>query len=218
MLLRERLIADPADLFSLGKEHLISRERWGEVSVGNLLAAIDGARDRPLARVITALGIPLVGGTVARVLARRFVSLEALLAASEEELSAIEGIGPEIARSLRAWADDLDNQRLVAKLAAAGVRLADPQEEGVDRGLLAGMTLVITGTLSGFSRDQARAAVEDRGGKVASSVSKKTTAVVVGESPGSKAQKAQELGVPMLDEAAFTRLLAEGPAALAAGG
>jgi DNA ligase (NAD+) len=205
-------------LFALGKEHLIGRERWGEVSVGNLLAAIDGARDRPLARMITALGIPLVGGTVARVLARRFVRLEARLAAPEEELSAIEGIGPEIARSLRAWADEPDNQRLVAKLAAAGVRLADPQEEGVDRGLLAGMTLVITGTLSGFSRDQARAAVEDRGGKVAGSVSKKTTAVVVGESPGSKAQKAQELGVAVLDEAAFGRLLAEGPAALETGG
>ena len=147
MLLRERLIADPADLFSLGKDDLISRERWGEVSVGNLLAAIDGARDRPLARLLTALGIPLVGGTVARVLARRFRRLDALLAASEEDLSAVEGIGPEIARSLRAWADDPDSRRLVAKLAAAGVRLADPEEEGVDRGLLAGVTLVITGTL-----------------------------------------------------------------------
>jgi DNA ligase (NAD+) len=218
MLLRERLIADPADLFSLGKDHLISRERWGEVSVGNLLAAIDAARDRPLARVITALGIPLVGGTVARVLARRFRRLEAVLAATEEELGAIEGIGPEIAGSLRDWADDPENRRLVAKLAAAGVRLADPEQEGVDRGLLAGVTVVITGTLAGLSRDQARAAVEDRGGKVAGSVSKKTTAVVVGESPGSKAQRAQELGVPMLDEAAFTRLLAEGPTALETGG
>jgi DNA ligase (NAD+) len=141
-----------------------------------------------------------------------------VLAAPEEDLSAIEGIGPEIAHSLRTWADDPESRRLVAKLAAAGVRLADPEEEGVDRGLLAGVTVVITGTLAGFSRDQARAAVEDRGGKVAGSVSKKTTAVVVGESPGSKAQKAQELGVPMLDEAAFTRLLAEGPAALPAGG
>ncbi|MBN2114257.1 MAG: NAD-dependent DNA ligase LigA [Acidimicrobiia bacterium] len=217
MLLREGLIADPADLFSLGKDDLISRERWGEVSVGNLLAAIDGARDRPLARVLTALGIPLVGGTVARVLARRFRRLDAVLAASEEELSAIDGIGPEIAGSLRAWAEDPDNRRLVAKLEAAGVRLADPEEEGVDRSRLAGVTLVITGTLAGFSREQARVAVEDRGGKVAGSVSKKTTAVVVGESPGSKAQKAQELGVPLLDEAAFVRLLAEGPAALPAG-
>ena len=141
-----------------------------------------------------------------------------MLAASEEELSAIEGIGPEIAGSLRAWADDPDSRRLVAKLAAPGCASPIPEEEGVDRGLLAGVTVVITGTLAGFSRDAARAAVEDRGGKVAGSVSKKTTAVVVGESPGSKAQKAQELGVPMLDEAAFARLLAEGPSALETGG
>ncbi len=214
MLLREGLIADPADVFSLTREDLISRERWGEVSVGNLLAAIDAARDRPPARLLTALGIPLVGGTVARPLARRFHSLDALMAASEEELAAIDGIGPEIARSLRSWSADPDNRRLVEKLRSAGVRLSEPVEEGVDRSLLAGVTLVITGTLEDYSRDQARAAVEDRGGKVAGSVSRKTTAVVVGESPGAKAQKARELGVPMLDEEAFTRLLAEGAGAL----
>ncbi|HUU61483.1 MAG TPA: helix-hairpin-helix domain-containing protein, partial [Acidimicrobiia bacterium] len=218
MLLREGLIADPADVFALTQDDLISRERWGEVSVGNLLAAIDAARDRPLARLLTALGIPLVGGTVARVLTRRFRSLDALLAASEEDLSSIEGVGPEIVRSLRAWAADPDNRALVEKLRAAGVRLADQDEVGVDRGLLAGVTLVITGTLDGYSRDQVRSAVEDRGGKVAGSVSKKTTAVVVGESPGSKAQKAQELRVPTLDEAAFSRLLAEGPGVLGGAG
>lgn len=218
MLLREGLIADPADIFSLTSDDLISRERWGEVSVGNLLAAIAAARDRPLARLLTALGVPLVGGTVARVLARRFRSLDALMAASEEDLGGIEGIGPEIVRSLRAWSADPDSRALADKLRAAGVRLADEQEAGVDRGLLAGVTVVITGTLEGFSREQARAAVEDRGGKVAGSVSKKTTAVVVGESPGSKAQKAQELGVPTLDEAAFNRLLAEGPGALGRAG
>jgi DNA ligase (NAD+) len=214
MLLRAGLIADPADVFALTKDDLLSRERWGEVSVGNLLAAIDAARDRPLARLLTALGIPLVGGTVARVLARRFRSLDALMAASAEDLGSIEGIGPEIVRSVQAWSADPGNGALVDKLRAAGVRLADEGEPGVDRGLLAGVTLVITGTLDGYSRDQARAAVEDRGGKVAGSVSKKTTAVVVGESPGSKAQKAQDLGVPTLDEAAFSRLLAEGPGAL----
>jgi len=155
-----------------------------------------------------------VGGTVARVLARRFGSLDTLMAASEEELGAAEGVGPEIVRSLRCWSADPESRRLVEKLRAAGVRLADQPAAGVDRGLLAGVTVVITGTLEGYSRDQARAAVEDRGGKVAASVSRKTTAVVVGESPGSKAQKAQELGVLMLDEAAFTCLLAEGPAAL----
>jgi len=214
MLLRAGLVADPADVFALSKDDLLSRERWGEVSVGNLLAAIDAARDRPLARLLTALGIPLVGGTVARVLARRFRSLDALMAASAEDLGSSEGIGPEIVRSLQAWSGDPGNRALVDKLRGAGVRLADEGEPGVDRGLLAGVTLVITGTLEGYSRDQARAAVEDRGGKVAGSVSKKTTAVVVGESPGSKAQKAQDLGVPTLDEAGFSRLLAKGPGAL----
>ena len=214
MLLRAGLVADPADVFALTKDDLLSRERWGEVSVGNLLAAIDAARDRPLARLLTALGIPLVGGTVARVLARRFRSLDALMAASAEDLGSSEGIGPEIVRSLQAWSADPGNRALVDKLRGAGVRLADEGEPGVDRGLLAGVTLVITGTLEGYSRDQARAAVEDRGGKVAGSVSKKTTAVVVGESPGSKAQKAQDLGVPTLDEAGFSRLLAKGPGAL----
>jgi DNA ligase (NAD+) len=218
MLLREGLIRDPADLFSLTTEDLISRERWGEVSVGNLLAAIDAARDRPLARLITALGIPLVGGTVARVLARRFRSVEAVMGAGVEELAGIEGIGPEIAGSLRAWSQDADNRRLVEKLRAAGVRLADPEPEGADRSRLAGVTVVITGTLAGFSREEARAAVEDRGGRVAGSVSKKTSAVVVGEAPGSKAQKAAELGVEILDEAAFVRLLAEGPLALGSAG
>lgn len=218
MLLREGLIADPADVYSLTRESLIERERWGEVSVGNLLSAIDAARDRPLARLLTALGIPLVGGTVARVLARRFRSLDALLAASADELGSVEGIGPEIVRSILDWAADRENRRLVEKLRTARVRLADEAEAGVDRGLLAGVTVVITGTLEGFSREQARAAVEDRGGKVAGSVSKKTTAVVVGESPGSKAQKAQQLGVPTLDEAAFNRLLAEGPGALGRAG
>jgi DNA ligase (NAD+) len=159
-----------------------------------------------------------MGGTVARALARRFRSLDALMSASEEDLNSIEGIGPEIVRSLRAWAADPNSRALVEKLRAAGVRLADQDEAVVDRGLLAGVTLVITGTLEGYSRDQARAAVEDRGGKVAGSVSRKTTAVVVGESPGSKAQKAQELRVPMLDEATFSRLLVEGPGVLGGAG
>jgi DNA ligase (NAD+) len=179
------------------------------------MAAIDAARDRPLGRLITALGIPLVGGTVARLLARRFRSLEALMDASEEDLSAIEGIGPEIARSVREWSGDETNRNLVEKLRAAGVRTADSEPIGVDTGLLRGVTLVVTGTLTGFSREGARVAVEDRGGKVASSVSSKTDAVVAGESPGgAKIQKAQELGVPIVDETAFVAILGRGKAAI----
>jgi DNA ligase (NAD+) len=214
LLLREGLIGDPADIFTLRPDDLLDREGWGEVSVGNLMAAIDAARDRPLARMLVGLGIPLVGGTVAGLLARRFLDVEALAGASEEELAAVEGIGPEIARSVASWFADPDNRRLLGKLQSAGVRLADPPPEGVDAGLLAGVTLVITGTLEGFSRDEAKAAVADRGGRVTGSVSNKTTALVAGESPGSKLQKAESLGVPVLDEAGFAALLEEGPGVL----
>ena len=216
MLMDEEVIRDPADIFTLDPDVLLEREGWGETSVSNLMAAIEAAKDRPLGRLVTALGIPLVGGTVARVLARRFRSLEALMKASEEDLSAIEGVGPEIARSVREWSSDPDNRRLVQKLQAAGVRTADPEPEGVDTGLLAGVTLVVTGTLEGFSRDGAKAAVEERGGKVTSSVSSKTDALVAGESPGAaKIQKAEELGVPIVDEAAFMAILARGKGAVA---
>ncbi len=218
LLLREGLIADPADIFTLDREALLGFEGWGDVSVGNLMAAIDAARDRPVARLVTALGIPLVGGTVARTLARVFRSLPALMAASEDEIVAIEGVGPEIARSIAGWSADPENVRLVEKLAAAGVRLVDPEPEGGPASdLLAGVTMVITGTLDGFSRDGAKAAVEARGGKVVGSVSRKTTAVVAGANPGSKLQRAEELGVPVLDEPAFSTLLERGADALPPG-
>jgi DNA ligase (NAD+) len=210
LLLGEGLIHDAADLFSLEPDDLLGREGWGEVSVGNLIAAIDAARDRPLARVITALGVPLVGGTMARLLARRFGSLDALLAASEEELADIEGVGPEIAASVVGWSQDEANRSLVKKLAKAGVRLSDPQPEGVDTDLLDGVIVVLTGSLDAFSRDEAQAAVEDRGGKVTGSVSSRTSALVAGAGPGSKLAKAEGLGIPVLDEEGFQRLLTDG--------
>jgi DNA ligase (NAD+) len=214
LLLSEGIVSDPADLFSLDPGALLDREGWGETSVGNLMAAIDEARQRPLARLLVALGIPLVGGTVARLLARRFRSLDALLAAGTEDIGAVEGVGPEIVRSVRAWAEDPATRILVSKLRAAGVRLSDPEPTGVDGALLEGVAVVITGTLRDYTRDEARAAVEDRGGRVTGSVSKKTSALIVGDSPGSKLQKAHDLGVPVLDEAAFSRLLADGRSAL----
>ncbi len=210
LLLREGLIADPADIFSLRPADLLGREGWGETSTTNLLAAIDGARDRPVARLLTSLGIPLIGNTVARTLARRFGSMQAILAASEDDLAGIDGIGPEIARSVRSWSSDEDNRQLIAKLDAAGVRLADPAPDDALPATLEGVTVVITGTLDGYSRDGAKEAVVDRGGKVTGSVSGKTTAVVAGVDPGSKLQKAESLGVPVLDEDGFGRLLAEG--------
>ncbi len=205
------MLRDPSDVFGLDPDRLLQLDGWGETSVANLVAAVDAARDRPVARLLTALGIPGVGGTVARTLARRFRSLPRLLDATEEELTDVDGIGPELALSIRSWARDPENRALVDRLGAAGVRLADPQDEEGGSDLLAGVTVVVTGTLAGRSRDDVKAAIENRGGKVTGSVSKRTTAVVVGESPGSKLAKAEELGVPILDEAALERLLEGGP-------
>ncbi len=219
LLLSEGLISDPADIFTLDAAALLGRDGWGEVSVGNLMQAIETAKDRPLGRLLTALGIPHVGGTVARSLARRFRSLPRLMAATQEEIAAVEGIGPEIARSVREWSVEPENIRLVQKLGAAGLRLDDPEPEGgAQAATLAGVTVVITGTLQGFSRDAAKAAVEERGGKVTGSVSRKTSAVITGASPGSKLQKAEELGVPVLDEAGFVQLLEAGGSYLDAAG
>ena len=217
MLLREGLIKDPADIFSLDAEALLQFDGWGEVSVNNLLDAIAGAKDQPLARLLTALGIDHVGGTVARALADRFRSMPALMAATEDDITAIEGIGPEIARSMVAWSGDPDNQDLVSRLGTAGVRLVDPEPEPptAAASVLAGMSFVVTGTLDNYSRSEAKAAIEELGGRVTGSVSGKTTALVAGASPGSKLAKAEALAVPVLDEDGLQRLLAEGPSVLA---
>ncbi|MGB5732614.1 MAG: NAD-dependent DNA ligase LigA, partial [Acidimicrobiia bacterium] len=214
LLLREGLIGDPADVFTLKSDDLLGREGWGETSVSNLLSAIDAAKDREVGRLLTGLGIDHVGGTVARVLARHFGSLDALAAASEDDIMLIDGIGPEIAGSVVGWFSDSDNSQLIDKFRAAGVRMADPIDEREGSDLLAGLTVVITGSLGRFSRSDAKAAVEALGGKVTGSVSRKTSALIAGASPGSKQAKAEDLGVPVLDEAAFVRLLHEGPAAL----
>ncbi|MGA9597324.1 MAG: NAD-dependent DNA ligase LigA, partial [Acidimicrobiia bacterium] len=216
LLLGEGVIKDPADIFTLDRGTLLGFEGWGEISVSNLLSEIERAKDRPLGRLLTALGIDLVGGTVARALAARFLSLPALMQASEDEITAIEGIGPEIARSVRSWSEDPDNVELVRRMEEAGVRLADPEPEeaGEQATLLAGLSFVVTGTLDGYSRDGAKAAIEAAGGKVTGSVSGKTAAVIAGASPGSKLAKAETLGVPVLDEQGFTQLLETGPAVL----
>jgi len=213
MLLTNGLIKDPADIFTLQPQSLLELEGWGQISVNNLLAAIEGAKDQPLARLLTALGIRMVGGTVAQLLARHFGSLQSILAATPEELEVIDGVGPEISRSLAEWIEDEANRQLVDKLTSAGVRLSDPEPE--DQGTaLAGLSVVITGTLQDYSRESAKAAVVEQGGRVTGSVSGKTSFLVAGEAGGSKLAKAEVLGVQVLDEAGFRRLLAEGPAAL----
>jgi len=213
LLMSNGVIGDPADIFTLSSDVLLGFEGWGEVSVTNLLTQIEQARGRPVARLLTALGIPLVGPTVAKMLIRRFRSIDKLLATPAEELEAIDGVGPEIVASLQAWGADAETRRLIEKLRSAGVRLEDSEPEGAGDSL-AGVTLVITGTLNTYSRDEAKAAAEQKGARVTGSVSKNTTAVVAGANAGSKLARATELGVPVLDEAAFDRLLAGGPGAL----
>ena len=213
LLLREKLISDPADIFLLRSDQLLGFEGWGEISVGNLMKGIDAARHRKLQRVLMALGIRHVGGTVARVLARRYRSLRALMDAPEEEIAATEGVGQVIASSVKQWSNDRDNLDLVTKLESAGVALEDEQvEEGAGSDLLSGISVVVTGTLESMSREAAEAAVVARGGKATSGVSKKTSYLVAGANPGaSKVTKAEESGVPTIDEATFLQLLESGP-------
>jgi DNA ligase (NAD+) len=151
-----------------------------------------------------------VGPTAARALAGAFGSLEAIMAAGVDQLADVEGVGPTIATALREWFDVDWHRAIVDKWRAAGVRTADERDEGIAP-TCAGLTIVVTGSLTGFSRDEAKEAIIARGGKAAGSVSKKTSFVVAGDAPGSKYDKAVELGVPVLDEEGFVRLLADGP-------
>jgi len=177
-----------------------------------LLANLDTAKDRPLWRILVALSIRHVGPTAARALATAFGSLEAIMSAGEQQLADVEGVGPTIAAALREWFEVDWHRAIVEKWRAAGVRMADERDTGIEP-TLAGLTIVVTGSLTGFSRDQAREAIIVRGGKAAGSVSKKTSFVVAGDAPGSKYDKAVELGVPILDEDGFRALLADGPPA-----
>ena len=211
LLLDEGLISDPADIFAFDAETLKGREGWGEISVENLKRAIEAAKDRPVARLLTALGIRHVGSTTARTLIRAFGGLPKLMEAAEKEIASTEGIGPVIAAGVREWVSDPVNRELVDKLGEAGVRLYDSAPDERVGDLLSGASLVISGTLRGFSREEAQAAVEARGGKATNSVSAKTTALVVGDAPGaSKTRKAQQLGVRVIDIDTFNRLLDDG--------
>ncbi len=213
-LMDEGLIRDEADIFSLQAEALLPLEGFAQKKVENLLAGIEAAKQRPLARVITALGIEGVGEIMAGTLADAFGSIDALAAAPVEALLEVEGVGPNIAQGLHDWFADEFHQRLIAKLRAAGVRMAQearPAGEGSDA--LAGLTFVITGTLPTLKRDEAKALIQLHGGKVAGSVSKKTDYLLAGEAAGSKLDKAGELGIPVLDEAGLLAMI--GRAAIA---
>ncbi|OPE55437.1 NAD-dependent DNA ligase LigA, partial [Mycolicibacterium diernhoferi] len=215
-LLQAGVIADEGDLFTLTAEDLLRTDLFttkkGELSANGkrLLANLGKAKSQPLWRVLVALSIRHVGPTAARALAGEFGSLDAIIAASEAELAAVEGVGPTIAAALIEWFEVDWHRVIVDKWRAAGVRMVDERDAGIER-TLEGLSIVVTGSLTGFSRDEAKEAILARGGKAAGSVSKKTSYVVAGDAPGSKYDKAIELGVPVLDEEGFRRLLDEGP-------
>jgi DNA ligase (NAD+) len=195
------LVHDVADVYYLRPEPLLGLEGFGEKRVANLMAAVEAARDRSLARLIFALGPRHVGATVAEVLADRFGSLDALMAASMDDLRAIPGLGPEIATSIYEFFRRPAIQEIVEKLRAAGVRLADSVPEETARPQpLAGKTFVITGTLPTLSRQSASEWIKTHGGRVSESVSKNTDFLVVGGDAGSKLDKARKLGVPTISE------------------
>ncbi|MFT4200860.1 NAD-dependent DNA ligase LigA [Gordonia sp. (in: high G+C Gram-positive bacteria)] len=214
-LLTSHIIVNEGDLFSLTADDVAKADLFvtkaGALSANGkrLLENLDKAKHVPLWRVLVALSIRHVGPTAARSLATEFGSLEAIEAADEEQLAATDGVGPTLATSIRDWFAVDWHRDIVEKWRAAGVSMVDERDESVER-TLEGTTIVVTGSLVDFSRDGAKEAILVRGGKASGSVSKKTDYVVVGESPGSKADKAEQLGVPILDEDAFKRLLETG--------
>ena len=210
LLLDRELVSDPGDLYRLTADDLQTLEGFGAVSAAKLLAGIEASRERPLANLLVGLNIPHLGGAGSQVLARAFGHLDGILDADEATIAAVEGIGPIIARSVSSFFSNERNRAVVEKLRAAGVDLGRV-EEVTEPQVLTGISIVVTGTLERHSREGAEEAIKARGGKAPGSVSKKTTAVVVGEGPGqSKVTKAEALGIPILDEAGFEHLLATG--------
>ena len=207
-LFQKGLIKDIADLYYLKnkKDQLLSLERMGEKSVSNMLDAIEKSKDRPLARVIFALGIRHIGEEMAEQLAEQFGSIDKLMSASREELMFIPTVGPKIADSIIAFFGQKENRDIIKRLKKAGVRL---EAEAVKPEALppAGMEFVITGRLEAFSRQEAEAQVKALGGSTGSSVTRKTTYLVAGADPGSKLARAQALGTKQLSEAEFIQLL-----------
>ncbi len=225
-LVREGLITDPADLYLLEEDRLRTLERMGAISSKNLVNAIARSKSQPLSRLLVALGIRHVGPTGARALARAFKTLGALRAATVDELAAVEGVGKVIADSVAEFFDNPRNVTVVDRLVALGLQTEEPDSIGALQGAgsssaaspappvpqtLAGKSVVVTGTLEGYSREAAEEAIVSRGGKSPGTVSKKTFAVVVGASPGAaKTQKAEQLGVPLVDGSRFEELLETG--------
>ena len=202
-------IRDLADVYYLDATRLTELEGFGEKKVANLMAAIDASKTQPPARLLTALGIQGVGEVVAEALMAYFDTLDALAQASVADLQATPGIGPILAQSIVDWFAAEPNQRVVAKLKAAGLTTTQPPRAAAPIGALplSGLTFVVTGTLPTLSREAAKDLIKNCGGKVTDSVSKNTSYLVAGEAAGSKLDKATKLGVPIIDEVALRRML-----------
>lgn len=208
------LVSDVADIYALRREQLLEIEGFRDRKVDNLLAGIEASKSQPPERLLTALGIRFVGNVVAALLIDKLGSIDALAGATDEQLQAIEGIGPQTAASVVDWFSHDGNRAILEKLRAAGLRFAAEPREAAHGGTssLVGLTFVITGTLPTWSRDEATAFIQDHGGKVTGSVSKNTDYLVAGEAAGGKLAKAESLGVPVLDEAALRALAGEASA------
>jgi len=201
-----QLVKDVADIYSLTEEKLLSLERIGRKSAQNLLREIDNSRQLPLERVILGLGIRFVGERTAELLAEHFGSMDGFMNASFDELQQVNEVGPRVAEAITEYFSEPRNRELVERLRKAGLKFEGQKKQRGTK--LAGKTFVLTGTLPNFSRDQAKKMIEDAGGKVSGSVSKKTDYVLAGSDAGSKLDKAQELKIPVIDEDGLTKLLA----------
>jgi len=203
----EGLLRSMPDLYRMTAEQLAQHEGYGEISARNAVEAIERSKQQPFRRVLLGLNIPHVGWVTAQNLVRHFGTIDALTAASQEEIMEVEGVGPDRAEAIAEWFSDEDNRRLVEELRELGLRFEAGSEDRPVEGPLSGSTYVITGTLEQFSREEAKTRLEALGAKVADSVSKKTTGVIAGESPGSKLEKARRSGVPVLSERELVQLL-----------
>jgi len=207
-LVEKGLVQDPADIYTLTAEQLERLDGFAEKSITNLLSQVEGSKDRPLWRLLVGLNIRHVGTHVAQLLATAFGSIDALTAATVDDIDDVPGIGPEIAASVREWFEDPENLALIDRLRAAGLRMADERSAAAPKeGPLTGKTVVLTGTMPTMTREEGTELAQEAGARVASSVSKKTDFVVAGENAGSKLTKAESLGVEVIDEAEFRRRL-----------
>jgi DNA ligase (NAD+) len=203
----EGVLRSMPDLYRIDAEELAQFDGFAEISAQNTVEAIERSKAQPFFRVLFGLNIPDVGWVTAQNLARHFGTVDALMEAAQEQILEVDGIGPERAEAIAEWFSDEANQRLVAELRDLGLTFEAREAERPVEGPLTGSTYVITGTLERWTREEAKAALEAKGAKVGDSVSKKTTGVIVGESPGSKLAKAQKAGVDVLDEASFEKLV-----------